>query len=151
MAPVSYGRNTLVSDVLTNGKFPKNELSLESFRVVWSYIIANILYDKAKYNNIANLTGYIPSITATFSEKKGICYDYAALMAGILRSFGIPVKLVTGYCPTYYGDVYHAWNEVYIAGRWILVDPTYDAAYFQAGHRVDFEKNKSLYTISRKY
>lgn len=151
MLPLTYARETLISDILTNGKVQKSELGIESFKLIWSYILSNISYDKVKYSNIANLTGYVPSIPATFSEKKGICYDYAAFMAGILRSFGIPVKLVTGYCPTYYGDNYHAWNEVFIDGRWILVDPTYDAAFFQAGHRVEFEKKKSLYTVSKRY
>ena len=64
----------------------------------------------------------------------GICFDYAALMAGMLRSQGVPCKLVIGYA----GDVYHAWISVWseetgwIEGivffdgeNWQRMDPTF--------------------------
>ena len=64
---------------------------------------------------------------------KGICFDYASLMAGLLRSQGIPTKLVVGYS----GTAYHAWISVYLdeagwvdniiefdGSSWSLMDPT---------------------------
>jgi uncharacterized membrane protein len=151
MEPIVFSRGTLISNVLNDGKYPREELDIESFKVLWSYIIKNIVYDKEKYSNLSSMSGYIPSITVTYQEKKGICYDYASFMAGVLRSFGVPVKLIAGYCPEYYGDSYHAWNEVFIDGEWILVDVTYDAAFFQAGKQVDHEKDKDLYSASREF
>ena len=47
-------------------------------------------------------------------EKKGICFDYAALMATMLRSQNIPAKMEIGYANMEEGAVYHAWLSVYI-------------------------------------
>ena len=68
------------------------------------------------------------------AAKKGICFDYAALMTGMLRSQGVPCKLVVGYA----GTVYHAWINVwteetgwidgviYFDGTaWQRMDPTF--------------------------
>ena len=64
------------------------------------------------------VTTYTPDIEAIMSSRKGICFDYAAVMASMLRSQGIPTKLVMGYVP----QGYHAWNEVYFEGvGWVIV------------------------------
>lgn len=79
------------------------------------------------YNKLASLpTTYVPSIDSTFKEKKGICYDFSALFAAMLRSQGIPAKLVKGYSSNATG--YHAWNEVYDSKtkQWLIIDTTYD-------------------------
>ena len=103
---------------------------------IYRYIIANVSYD---YNKIGNMeTGYVPNIDSTLSSRKGICYDYAALMACMLRSQGIPTQLITGNVA---GGGYHAWNMVYVqnggkitdhitaaANKYTLLDATYGAA-----------------------
>lgn len=49
----------------------------------------------------------------------GICFDYASLGAAMLRSVGIPARIVTGYVSP--NDFYHAWIMVYIDGTWHTV------------------------------
>ncbi|MBU5438687.1 transglutaminase domain-containing protein [Tissierella sp. MSJ-40] len=44
----------------------------------------------------------------------------------MLRSQGIPTKLVKGYKNDL--KAYHAWNEVLLDNNWVIVDTTYDAA-----------------------
>ena len=46
----------------------------------------------------------------------GAYTDYASLSAAMLRSMGIPTKLVTGYVGA--DELYHAWIMVYIDGTW---------------------------------
>ena len=65
-------------------------------------------------------TTYLPDVDSTLSEKKGICFDFAALMCCMLRSQGIPTQLVIGYADA----CYHAWNRVYVDGQWRLIDTT---------------------------
>lgn len=89
---------------------------------IYSYITANIRYDYDKMNNVAS--GYLPNPDSTLASGKGICFDYAALMAAMCRSQGIPCKLVIGDAD---GE-YHAWNLVYINGSWQLYDATLGAA-----------------------
>ncbi|MDR3645511.1 MAG: transglutaminase-like domain-containing protein [Clostridia bacterium] len=85
---------------------------------VLSYVANHISYD---YNLAKTVkTGYIPNIDADLARGKGICYDYAAISAAMLRSLGYPTRLVMCYVED--GSVYHAWNEVYLSGKgWIKV------------------------------
>lgn len=46
----------------------------------------------------------------TLKTKKGICFDYAALMTAMLRSSGIPTRLDIGYAT----NIYHACISTYL-------------------------------------
>ncbi len=74
-----------------------------------------------------------------FNSKEGFCEHYATAMAVLLRSVGIPSRLVTGFVPEewnslgeYYivrGQDSHSWVEAYIEGTgWKTFDPTPPAA-----------------------
>ena len=94
-------------------------------QILWSYMAKNNTYD---YTKLAKLpTSYVPIIDATLKDKTGICYDFSSLYAAMLRSQGIPAKLVKGYAPNY-AQGYHAWNEAYdsVAKKWVVIDSTYD-------------------------
>lgn len=105
---------------------------LEQVQAIYDYVIKNISYDTEKAKNVKS--GYLPDVDAVLAEKKGICFDYAALMTAMLRSQGVPTKLVTGYT----GSAYHAWISTYsketgwVEGviffdgtTWKLMDPTF--------------------------
>ena len=92
---------------------------------VYEYIQGNVDYDYDKAQNIVdnNVTGYLPDPDETLSTKKGICYDYAALAAAMLRSQGIPTKLITGYVSSGGSELYHAWNMIWLEeSGWITVE-----------------------------
>ena len=104
---------------------------LDVVQNIYNYVIKNISYDTEKAQNVSY--GYVPDIDDTLSSKKGICFDYAALMASMLRSQNIPIKLEVGYS----GDAYHAWISTYIDDKgwvddiiqfngntWQIMDPT---------------------------
>ena len=88
----------------------------DAFKAVCTFITGNVVYDNEKAKKLANGTGYIPNPDDTLKTKKGICFDYASLGAAMLRSLGIPTKIVTGYVSP--GDLYHAWIMVYVDGEW---------------------------------
>ena len=89
-------------------------------RNIYEWVVANITYDHDKAAELASATGYVPDPDATLASGTGICFDYASLGAAMLRSLGIPCKVVTGYVSP--DDVYHAWNMVYIDGEWVSVE-----------------------------
>ena len=106
--------------------------ALDVVSSVYNYVVTNITYDTAKANSVQS--GYLPNCDSILSQKKGICFDYAAVMTAMLRSQNIPTKLVVGYT----GSLYHAWINVYIEGQgwvdniiyfdghdWKLMDPTF--------------------------
>jgi transglutaminase-like putative cysteine protease len=70
-----------------------------------------------------------------FDSRRGFCEHYAGSFALLMRTAGIPARIVTGYQGGEFNTVgnylivrqsdAHAWTEVWIKGRgWIRVDPT---------------------------
>lgn len=81
-----------------------------------------------------------------FVRKTGYCEHYATAMVILLRSVGIPARLVTGFLATEwneYGGYYtvrqqdaHAWVEVFFPrSGWITMDPTPTVGTSMAGSR----------------
>jgi len=96
------------------------------------------LYLKQNYRYTLDLSwtpGPEPLTTFLFDAKAGHCEYFASAMAILLRSAGIPTRLVNGFMMGEYnpvGDDYivrqsdaHSWVEVYIpAHGWLEFDPT---------------------------
>lgn len=113
---------------------------LAKVTAVYHYVIGNITYD---YDLAATVTsGYLPNLDSVLAGGKGICFDYAALMTGMLRSQGVPTKLVIGYA----GEVYHAWINVWSESTgwvdgviffdgtsWQRMDPTFASSGASGG------------------
>ncbi len=128
---VNFNENSnavAVADKLTENL--DNDLS--KLTQIYHYVIGNISYDTQKAQTVES--GYLPNVDETLQTRKGICLDYASLMTAMLRSQGIPSKLIVGYT----GNLYHAWINVYINGigwvdkavyfdgnSWKLMDPTF--------------------------
>ena len=115
---------------------------------IYDYVVENIRYDSNKVFDL--LYDYLPDIVDTYTTNTGICYDYASLFAAMLRSIGIPAKLVKGYA-SYAPDTYHAWNEVFINGEWITVDPTRDATLRSSGLAYGLREESADYIIVYEY
>ncbi len=97
-------------------------------KAIHEYIVKTIGYD---YELAKTATAsYIPSLGEILEAGEATCYGYSALYGGMLRSLGIPAKLVVGDSSGIKGK--HAWNEVYLDGEWQLVDVTVDYAFDQA-------------------
>jgi transglutaminase-like putative cysteine protease len=88
----------------------------EAVKAICNWIVENISYDDDKASQLKDATGYVPDPDSTLSTGSGICFDYASLGAAMLRSQGIPTKIVTGYVSP--NSIYHAWIMVYIDGTW---------------------------------
>ncbi|MCR5330716.1 MAG: transglutaminase-like domain-containing protein [Lachnospiraceae bacterium] len=130
---------------------------LDVVNSVYAYMVENVTYDHDKANNVQS--GYIPVVDEILAKKTGICFDYAAVMAAMLRSQRIPTRLEIGYA----GDAYHAWISVYtpdtgwINGMiefdgttWSLMDPTF-AANTKAGDLKKFIGDGSNYSTKYVY
>lgn len=109
---------------------------LERIRHLYQYVIENITYDHEKAEDVKDRF-VLPNPDETLVSRKGICFDYASLLASMLRVQHIPTRLVTGYT-----DIeYHAWVEIYLEGEgwinpkvyfekeaWSRMDPTFAAS-----------------------
>lgn len=130
---------------------------LDYVEQVYRYVIENIEYDDELAANVE--ADYLPVIDNTLDTGKGICFDYASLMAAMLRSQNIPTKLVVGYS----GDAYHAWISVYLkeigwvndiiefdGTSWSLMDPTLAANNSNSSVK-DYIGDGSNYTVKYSY
>ena len=81
-------------------------------------------------------------LATVLAQRSGVCQDFAHLMAGVLRMWGLPARYVSGYLLTDGGganpallgaDASHAWVQVWCPGTpglppdgWLDLDPTND-------------------------
>ena len=130
---------------------------LEVLERVYSYVVEHIGYDDAKAASVQS--GYVPDPDAILQSGTGICFDYAAVMASMMRSLGVPTQLQVGYM----GTLYHAWISTHIKGvgwvngviqfdgeKWTLMDPTTAASQ---GEKVtaEFLKTEGEYAVKYIY
>ncbi len=127
---------------------------LDKVTAVYDYVVKGLRYDTQLAATVQS--GYLPDLDQVLQKKKGICFDYAALMTGMLRSQGVPCKLVVGYA----GEVYHAWISVWTENTgwvegviffdgtsWQRMDPTFASG----GTSQDYIGNGSNYSAKYIY
>jgi transglutaminase-like putative cysteine protease len=75
-------------------------------------------------------------------EGRGDCLEYSTLLVALCRGLGIPARVVSGlaYAGTETpGFAYHAWAEIQHEGRWVPLDPTWNAPVDAAHIKLDKE------------
>ena len=121
------------------------DTEIEKVQAVYEYVVQNLTYDKEMAATVKS--GYLPDLDGVLESGKGICFDYAALMTGMLRSQSVPCKLVVGYA----GEVYHAWISVYTekdgwidgvvyfdGAVWKRMDPTFASSGNQSDEIMNY-------------
>lgn len=103
---------------------------------LFQYVIDTLDYDDRKAQAVSE-EYVLPDLDQAIDSGKGICFDYASLLAALCRIQNIPARVIVGWT-----DIeYHAWVEIYLEGEgwinpkiyfnqqdWTLVDPTFSDA-----------------------
>lgn len=131
---------------------------LDKVAAIYDFVVKNLTYDKQLAATVRS--GYLPVLDSVLAKKTGICFDYAALMTGMLRSQGVPCKLVVGYA----GTAYHAWISVYsektgwVEGivyfdgvSWQRMDPTFASSGKQSASIMRYIGDGKNYTAKYLY
>ncbi len=132
--------------------------TLDKVNAVYQYVVRNFKYDTHLASTVKS--GYLPDLDKVLESKKGICFDYAAMMAGMLRSQGVPCKLIVGYA----GSEYHAWisvwsektgwieGVVYFNGTtWSRMDPTFASTGAHSNAIMNYINDDANYTVKYIY
>ena len=138
---INYNENSLVVDksfeVCTG-----LENNVQRIEACYQWVIDELEYDNDKVQ-VATQKYIVPDLDEIMKTKKGICFDYAALLCAMLRLQHIPTRVICGNT-----DIeYHAWIEVYLEGEgwvnpdlyvdedlWSRLDPTFaDSKYDYEG------------------
>ena len=109
----------------------------EIFKTVCNYIKSNFVYDFIKSVTVGK--GVLPDIDGCWSSRMGICQDLSAMACAMLRSQGVPARLMIG---TLGVNTYHAWVMAVVNGEDKFFDPT---AELNASSKTD------TYTTERYY
>lgn len=92
----------------------------ETWEAIKEYMKSNFMYDYMKASDIRNESGHLPQIDDAWNKHMGICQDLSAIMVAMLRSQGVPARLMVGTL----GKEYHAWVSVEFDGKERWFDPT---------------------------
>lgn len=106
----------------------------DKVKVIHNWLAENIYYDYDVYTGKTSDKSVFNG-ESVFKTKRAVCQGYAELFNLMLHSVGIQSKLIGGYAIQYYQSwdevshniPNHAWNEVYVDGRWIIIDVTWDS------------------------
>lgn len=131
---------------------------LKKVEAVYNFVVKEFTYDTELAASVRS--GYLPELDKVLAKKSGICFDYAAMMTGMLRSQGVPCKLVVGYS----GSVYHAWISVWSqetgwvdgviffdGSSWQRMDPTFASSSGSSQSMLEYIGNGSNYSAKYFY
>lgn len=82
--------------------------------------------------------------------KRGVCGYYSDIFEDLIRAQGLSCITVTGTANGMGGAGPHAWNEVYVNGKWINIDTTFDSncQYTEGGKYFDGPVSHRYFDIS---
>ena len=101
------------AEILCAGKSDR-----DVYNTVCKYVTSSFVYDFIKALSVK--PGMLPDIEETFQKKMGVCQDLSAVTCCMLRTQGIPARLIIGYAD----DNYHAWVVTELDGEELFFDPT---------------------------
>jgi len=154
---VNYSKDSPATQMAA-GLFMQSNDFFDYVNAIYHFIVVNIAYDYQLAETVQ--FGYMPDLNLVLERGSGICFDMAALATAMLRSQGIPAKMVVGgYTDPDFGYIDHAWVSVFSqvdgwvddhiffnGGTWNILDPSVEARLGKSGS-LDFmgDGNASAY------
>ena len=111
----------------------------EIYKAVCTYVVQNFVYDYIKSVTVQSMSQQMPDIDGCWENRMGICQDLSAMTCAMLRSQGIPARLMIG---TVGANTYHAWVVAVVNGEEKFFDPTAE---------MDASNKNETYTTERYY
>lgn len=127
----------------------------EKAAALHDWVCSYIYYDEDSLSLDETIPYYA---TEVVESRSAVCLGLATLYAALCRSIELPCNVVSGYALGIGEDTEwnsenissdyqnHAWNEVYVDGRWVIVDTTWDSQNkIRNGEYVEGESVSHLY------
>jgi len=67
----------------------------------------------------------VPTALDVLKTGYGDCNEHSVLFAALARAAGIPTEIVVGLIYQAGAYYYHAWDAVWLDGKWVFVDPIF--------------------------
>jgi hypothetical protein len=119
----------------------------EKFRIIYRWIAENVEYKTGRKGTDANVI---------LKKKKAICEGFASLLEAMCASVDIRCETVVGFAksdpgtdiPMNMKETNHAWNAVFLAGEWHLVDVTWSSGYYDPTRRKHIQSFNPVWFIA---
>ena len=126
---------------------------------IYKFISSEMAYDKKAAEKYS--AGFQDSAVDVIRSGRSICEGFSNAFAALCRAQGIPAvvefgigfseyKEMTTRVPTAADYADHAWAAVFLGGKWLFVDPTYDMSRYYYGQndiRV-YDESTKFYLLS---
>jgi len=103
----------------------------DKVRAIYYWMAHAIRYDISKMNSNLTYTDTQQLVDEVLRTRKGVCANYSALFNACCQSVGIQSYIIEGYTRQYdkISMLAHAWNAVYINGKFYNIDVTWAAGF----------------------
>ena len=113
IAEINYIVDKKIDDLITTSM-----TSTDKIKAIHDFVINNTEYDELKSDNIGDTTYKSNTAYGVLIQGYGICSGYADTMAIFLNKLGIKNYKISNDS--------HIWNLVYVNGKWVHLDATWD-------------------------
>lgn len=98
----------------------------DKVKAIHDWVATNMYYDywDGKTPLVDKAAANAELIPGTGVLKRGICGNFAGVTMELMRAAGFPAKIVGGNVIS--DNAGHDWNEVFVDGRWVFMDTTFD-------------------------
>ena len=117
--PNQYVHYTQLSEAVAKaGELCAGKSAKEAYTIICDFMKNNFVYDYIKAVTVQ--AGQLPEIDKSYANHMGVCQDLSAVMVCMLRTQGIPSRLIIGYAD----NQYHAWTMTKLGSSDEFFDPT---------------------------
>lgn len=142
-AEETYSTSSIANYIQANYRTDKEKL-----RAIYSWITSNIQYNKDSM--FFRYWGEDPErkLTSVLKTRKGVCENFASLLAVIATKCGIPAYSVNGYTKLngFINWQGHSWCAVNLNNEWFFCDPTWDYGFRTTAHYFLIEPEQFIET-----
>ncbi len=125
---INYIVDNKIKDLITDNMSTKDKI-----KIIHDFIIDNTKYDTLKTENISDTTYKSNTAYGVLIQGYGICSGYSDTMAIFLDKLGINNYKISN-------DT-HIWNLIYVNGKWVHLDATWDDPVSE------FNENRDTYFL----
>ncbi|WP_153800349.1 transglutaminase domain-containing protein [Foetidibacter luteolus] len=145
--PIQNSKDLKLLTLAVNHRFAD---TLSRLKAVYVWLTANMAYDE-KDSRGKNI-----NIDSALKYKTAICAGYTNLFEQLCEGIGVKAIEIPGYgSSTVHAipqsekfTVNHAWNAVWLGGRWQLIDATWASGYTQEGEQTFIKRRNDWYFLT---
>lgn len=110
----------------------------EKTRAIYYWISHNIKYDMGMITSNKSATSTQELVDDVLKRRQGVCANYAELFHACCKSVGVQSYVISGIISQNgkLDDISHAWNAVFIDGKYYFVDATWASGHEDKGKYV---------------